>query len=344
MEILAFGWNINGFWTIAIGSIIVVPNYFYYDNFGWFTLDFVFHYHHPPLPWTSGRPLHYEHHLFTFGALIVAIPGVSLFGITCTTITTSCPYLRATLNLTRKKGGVLGSWAHARLLVNSIVSTPNCFSRPPCVYFHERPLQQMDHKENDQDHQPADAKTLVNALTNLMLDDPTPPLEMHGRPIAESMQPANAHGDADTALTNFTGNSSLNDVPPNGDRRTPPTPAFLEDRHVREALLRANSLRPQGHLDDEPHFPSSFMGTHSRLRVEGEWGGALGNLPLNEPARVAYPLVAYPDTSYAPRYPALNQAHPGIGTRFQPGQETASVLQITKRPQRCLAPTVSWQQ
>jgi hypothetical protein len=191
----------------------------------------------------------------------------------------------------------------------------------------------MDHKENDQDQQSADAKTLVTTLTNLLLNDPTPQLGMDDRPVAESMQTADARGDADRVLTGFTSNSSLNDVSPNGDRRTPPTPAFLEDRQVREALLRANSLRPQGHLDDEPHFPSSFMGTHSRLRAaEGEWGGALGDLPLNDPLRVAYPLVAYPDTSYAPRSPALNQARPEMGTRFQPGQETASVLQITKRP------------
>jgi hypothetical protein len=69
------------------------------------------------------------------------------------------------------------------------------------------------------------------------------------------------------------------------------------------------------------------MGTHSRLRVEGEWGGAIGDLPLIDPA-----LVAYPDMSYTSRSPALNQARPEIGTRFQPGQETASVLQITRRP------------
>jgi hypothetical protein len=103
---------------------------------------------------------------------------------------------------------------------------------------------------------------------------------------------------------------------------------------VREALQRANFLRPQGHLDDEPHYPSSFLGTHSRLRVEGEWGGAHRDLPPIDPV-----LVAYPDASYASRSPVVRlhsqgpvPAQPEIWTRFQPGNETASVLQLTKRP------------
>jgi hypothetical protein len=105
-----------------------LPRIFYFDNFGWFTLDFVSHYNHPPLPWIYGRPLHYEHHLSTFGALIVAIPGVPLFGITCITITASCRHLRTILNPTRKKGGVLGRLSHARLIATATVSTPNLFS------------------------------------------------------------------------------------------------------------------------------------------------------------------------------------------------------------------------
>jgi hypothetical protein len=37
-------------------------------------------------------------------------------------------------------------------------------------------------------------------------------------------------------------------------------PEFLSDASVRAALHRANALRPQGHLSDEPQFPSALGG------------------------------------------------------------------------------------
>jgi hypothetical protein len=159
-----------------------------------------------------------------------------------------------------------------------------------------------EHDATDTDRQPEDARTLVAALTNLLVNDPSPVQGTESRAIlagtrAELQRPADRHADA--VLREFTStSSSSNDGLLDEERRTPPE--FLGESQVREALHRANSLRPQGHLDDEPHFPSSFLGTHSRLRVEGEWGGAHRDLPPIDPV-----LVAHPDASYPSRSPAL---------------------------------------
>jgi hypothetical protein len=42
------------------------------------------------------------------------------------------------------------------------------------------------------------------------------------------------------------------------EREDPPLPEFLSDASVRAALHRANALHPQGHLSDEPQFPSAL--------------------------------------------------------------------------------------
>jgi hypothetical protein len=93
-------------------------------------------------------------------------------------------------------------------------------------------------------------------------------------------------------------------------------PAFLSDSQVRAALQRANSLRPQGHLK----FPSSMAHAQPQFQAERDLRDA--------PAIPFYHVFGYPDSSY----PSKNPEQSGVPTKFVPGQETASVLKITKRP------------
>jgi hypothetical protein len=118
-------------------------------------------------------------------------------------------------------------------------------------------------------------------------------------------------------------------------------PSFLGDQQVRHALQRAKSLRPQGHLDDEPYFPSALSDAFQYLPGGGR---------ENRDARVPRNIVAYEDRSYpstssgyfvphtvppssTPSYPqdALKGSS-GVSGKFKPGQETESVLKLTKRP------------
>ncbi len=301
------------------------------------------------MSWTLGRPLYLEYHLSAFGALIAALPGVSLFGMACTAITPALnpdlPYLPAYARVGEIRALGPCPALHFLHMTSVVCESYPFFYFPLCG----RPPQQMDlpeeHDATASDSQPEDARTLVAALTNLLMDDTSPALGTESRADlidranlidlagtrAESQRPADRHADA--VLRGFTSNSSSsNDGLLDEERRTPPE--FLGESQVREALQRANSLRPQGQLDDEPHFPSSFLGTHSRVRVEGEWGGAHRDLPPIDPV-----LVAYPDASNPSRSPAVRLHSQGpvpaqseIWTRFQPGNETASVLQLTKRP------------
>ncbi len=216
-------------------------------------------------------------------------------------------------------------------------------------------MDSQEHKETGPDHPHGDARNLVTALTNLMMDDdPTPPEESESQPRPDSQRPATEPEHVDAVLGEITSKSSSNDGMLNGEEQSPPPPAFLGESQVREALRRADSLRPQGHLDDEPYFPTSFTGTYSRLQDEREWGGAPRDLPQ---------IVAYPDTSYGPQYPAilshsqeLAQTRPEIRTRFQHrcyrlrsvralGQKmsfTGSPLEVTNWAHRPLLPQQGW--
>jgi hypothetical protein len=134
----------------------------------------------------------------------------------------------------------------------------------------------QEHKEIDSEHQPDEARTLVAALTNLLLNDPTPPTtrpEDQSRTQHQNLAPGRT-STADASLRNFTSTSSDNNsfLDEEGQTgQTPFPPAFLADSHqVREALRRADSLRPRGHLDDEPFSPSAFIRDQPRFRNEGE--------------------------------------------------------------------------
>jgi hypothetical protein len=188
----------------------------------------------------------------------------------------------------------------------------------------------QEHKEADPETLPGDARALVAALTNLLLDDHPPPPRTAEETQIDPQRHTNATITPDVILRNFTSTSSSND----GDEgQTPLPPTFLADSQVRAALQRADSLRPQGHLSDEPYFPSSVMGVTPLFQDGREQGGIL--------SRDFHPTMgpyAYPDSSYAPRSPVTlpsqdsNPEHVGVSAKFEQGKETASVLQITRRP------------
>jgi hypothetical protein len=128
--------------------------------------------------------------------------------------------------------------------------------------FYGRSNQRMDHSQEQKETNPKssadDTKDLVTALTGLLLDDqPLPPRISEHQPQTDPQMHTVDTTTPDAILRNFTSTSSSND----GDEgQTSLLPGFLADSQVRAALHRADSLRPQGHLSDEPYFPSSFMG------------------------------------------------------------------------------------
>jgi hypothetical protein len=194
----------------------------------------------------------------------------------------------------------------------------------------------QDHMEDDAelpDVDPrtldVDPRTLVTALTQqLVLEDSTSPLEVEeqGAPVLHLIDRNLIDRTATHAVTS-TADAVLREITSSrsvgvfhDDGRETSLPAFLSDSQVRAALHRANSLRPQGHLSDEPQFPSSLTRAQPQFQAERDLRDA--------PARPFYPVTGYPDSFY----PSINPEHSGVPTRFVPGQETASVLKITKRP------------
>ena len=188
----------------------------------------------------------------------------------------------------------------------------------------------MDHSQDrmvDDPEQPdVDSRTLVAALTQLLLEDPTPTLTAGEQAEPDLRSPNHATDTADATLREITSSRSFSALP--DERETSPSlPAFLSDSQVRTALQRANSLRPQGHLSDEPQFPSSLTNAQSQFQADRDWREA--------PARPPYPIIGYTDSSYPSnieRPGVVIAERPGALARFVPGQETASVLKITKRP------------
>jgi hypothetical protein len=125
---------------------------------------------------------------------------------------------------------------------------------------------QGNEEETTHDSVNEDSRALVIALTQqLMLE------RDNGTP---QITPQLAQSSAETArwpTTSMgnTGNFSVSDqifLPPlsEDEREDPPLPEFLSDASVRAALHRANALRPQGHLSDEPQFPSALGGPPTR--------------------------------------------------------------------------------
>jgi hypothetical protein len=151
----------------------------------------------------------------------------------------------------------------------------------------------MDHSQDrvvdDPEHPDVDSRTLVTALTQLLLEDPTPTLAAGEQAEPDLRSPNHATDTADATLREITSSRSLSVLP--DERETSPLlPAFLSDSQVRTALQRANSLRPQGHLSDEPQFPSSLTNAQSQFQAERDW--------REVPARPPYPIIGYTDSSY----------------------------------------------
>ena len=188
----------------------------------------------------------------------------------------------------------------------------------------------QEHKETDPESLAGDTRTLVTALTELLRDDQPPRITQQPLQTAPMMHTTSTTT-PDAILRNITSTSSSND---GDERQSPLLPAFLADSQVRAALQRADSLRPQGHLSDEPYFPSSLMSVPPHYQDGREQ--AEDNQPRDFHPSMG--LFAYPDSSYAPRSPVplhsqgLDPEHVGVSAKFEPGKETASVLQITRRP------------
>jgi hypothetical protein len=193
----------------------------------------------------------------------------------------------------------------------------------------------MQPRQDDDVQQPEapsdEAKALVAALTQQ--------LAVGGE--SSSLDAATSSAVPEALNRESTRNQFFNDNLRDRESVSLSPPSFLGDQQVRQALQRANSLRPQGHLDDEPYFPSTLSDAFQYLPGGGR---------ENRDARVPRNIVAYEDRSYpstssvyfvphavpsssTPSYPqdAL-EGSSGVSGKFKPGQETESVLKLTKRP------------
>jgi hypothetical protein len=112
-----------------------------------------------------------------------------------------------------------------------------------------------DDDETKRDYSADDPRALVAALTQLLTvgDDIGAPAQAVPSSTEGSISRNENTG-------NFSPNEQKSSSPTSGDnaRETSLIPEFLSDASVRAALHRANALRPQGHLSDEPQFPSAL--------------------------------------------------------------------------------------
>ena len=192
----------------------------------------------------------------------------------------------------------------------------------------------MESKEDEESTQertpPQDAKNLVTALTQLLLDEsPGTSDTITARALSV---PSFLAGGANTStrfLESQRPSSSSND-----DEGFLPLPGFLADSQVRMALRQAAVLHNQGPLPDaSPSHVSPPFAQHPRFQREREMGAhiALDFHPSLGPS-------GYPTSTYVPLSPAhLHPRDPvsgssGIPDKFAPGKETESVLKLTKRP------------
>jgi hypothetical protein len=151
----------------------------------------------------------------------------------------------------------------------------------------------QDRMEDDPEPPNDDPRNLVAALTHLLLEDSSSTQEQAETDLRSTNH---ATSPADAILREVTSTRSISVLPDNERETSPLLPAFLSDSQVRAALQRANSLKPQGHLSDEPQFPSSLANAQSQIQAERDWREA--------PARPSYPIIGYPDISCPPNTPA----------------------------------------
>jgi hypothetical protein len=183
-----------------------------------------------------------------------------------------------------------------------------------------------EHKQDDETQR--DSKTLVAALTQ----------QLGQSRLDETRRESRVHASIDTMTSlvtvgssnDNTGNSSshVNDFCDQVEESFP-LPDLLAESHLRAALLRAANAHSQEAISDEappyPFFP------HMRPASLGERD--LG--PLT--ARDFYPSLWHAASPYpSSPVPLLSQEQApessGISSKFVPGNESESVLKLTKRP------------
>jgi hypothetical protein len=194
----------------------------------------------------------------------------------------------------------------------------------------------MDPKSDEEEHKqddktPRDSKTLVTTLTHQLrqssLDE-----ARRIQPRAQASINTTANLVTTESGVDNTGNSSSN-VNDNDFRdqveESFPLPDFLSETHLRAALHRAVNVHSQEAISDEappyPFFP------HLRPVSLGERDFG----PLS--ARDFHPSLRHAASPYlSSSVPLPSQEHApessGIPARFVPGNESESVLKLTKRP------------
>ena len=184
----------------------------------------------------------------------------------------------------------------------------------------------MESKEDEELTQertsPPDAKTLVTALSQLLLDGSPGTLDTTN--ARASFVPRIFDGGAITG-TRFLENQrpSSSSV---GDEGFLPLPGFLADSQVRMAIRQAAVLHNQGQLPDaSPSHVSPPFAQHPRFQREREMGAhvALDFHPSLGPS-------GHPTSTYVPLSPA--HLYPRDPVSESLGIPDKFVLKLTKRP------------
>jgi hypothetical protein len=142
----------------------------------------------------------------------------------------------------------------------------------------------QDEDETKSDSPVDDPRALVSALTQLLAMGDGDEAQVQVLPsVTEEF----------ITQTENTGDFSSNDQssPPtsgDNDNEISPLPEFLSDASVRAALRRANALRPQGHLSDEPQFPSA-LGESQTLLPDTQVRGVAERREFPESLGYVYP-------------------------------------------------------
>jgi hypothetical protein len=154
----------------------------------------------------------------------------------------------------------------------------------------------QDEEEMKQESSGDETRSLVTALTQqLLVDDRAGASRVELAPVVheEALPRLNS---TSTGILLF--NDQIFCPPTSGtdERDLSVLPEFLSDASIKAALHRANALRPQGHLSDEPQFPSSLGGDRprhldARDQEAREVVGSRDLLPLTLGAEILLPLT-----------------------------------------------------
>ncbi len=189
----------------------------------------------------------------------------------------------------------------------------------------------MDERQQDEEISQGqttdiDAKTIVTALTQLLLDEPSEVLNTVGTSRTPGLSSITANIGFRAMEMQRQSSSSVED----NDHL--PLPGFLVDSQVRMALRQAATLHTQGlPLDVSPTHLSPPFVQHPHFQRERDAGAhvALDFHPSLGPS-------GQPTSSYVPYSPVHPRdpvsGHFGLPEKFAPGNETESVLKLTKRP------------